>query len=227
MVTHTHTHTHIYIYIYIYGPCNGLLPDGTKPLPDPMLPDHQWCLVAFNRVQFCREVINIFILVVSLKINDWRLQPHHSTSQRVKPPKNGNKISIDLVWTWRTQRCVHRLHFQPLTHWGRATHICVGNLTIIGSDNGLSPGRCQAITRTNVRILLIGPLGTTFSEMLIEIHTFSFKKINLKMSSGKWRPFCLGLNVLTHWFSGNNRNACLQLCVVHVKRSTSQHPGRG
>ena len=85
-----------------------------------------------------------------------------------------------------------------LTHWGRVTHICVGNLTIIGSDNGLSPGRRQAITWTNVGILLIGPLGTNFSEMLIEIHKFSFKKIHLKMSSGKWRPFCLGLNVLSH-----------------------------
>ena len=84
----------------------------------------------------------------------------------------------------------------PLTHWGRVTHICVGNLTIYGSDNGLSPGRRQAITWTNVGILLIGPLGTNFSEMLIEVHAFSFKKINLKMSSGKWRPFCLGLNVL-------------------------------
>ena len=85
-----------------------------------------------------------------------------------------------------------------LTHWGRVTHICVGNLTIIGSDNGLSPGRRQAITWTNVGILLIGPLGTNFSEMLIKLQTFSFKKIYLKMSSGKWRPFCLGgLNVLT------------------------------
>ena len=83
-----------------------------------------------------------------------------------------------------------------LTHWGRVTHICVRNLTIIGSDNGLSPGRRQAITWTNVGILLMGPLGTNFSEMLIEIHTFSFKKIHLKMLSGKWRPFCLGLNVL-------------------------------
>ena len=77
-------------------------------------------------------------------------------------------------------------------------HICVGNLTIIGSDNGLSPDRRQAITWTNVGILLIGPLGTNFSEMLIEIHTFSFKKIHLKISSGKWRPFCLGLNALSH-----------------------------
>ena len=31
-----------------------------------------------------------------------------------------------------------------LTLWGRVTHICVGNLTNIGSDNGLSPGRRQA-----------------------------------------------------------------------------------
>ena len=83
-----------------------------------------------------------------------------------------------------------------LTHWGWVTHIYVGNLTIIGSDNGLSPGRRQAITWTNVGILLIGPLGTNFSQMLIKIHTFSFKKTNLRMSSGKWRPFCLGLNVL-------------------------------
>ena len=46
---------------------------------------------------------------------------------------------------------------------------CVGNLTIIGSDNGLSPGRHQAIIWTNAGILLIGPLGTNFSEILIEI----------------------------------------------------------
>ena len=89
-----------------------------------------------------------------------------------------------------------RLGLKVLTHWGRVTHICVGVLTIIGSDNGLSPGRRQAITWTNAGILLIGPLGTNFSEMLIKIHTFSFKKIHLKMLSAKCRPFRLGLNVL-------------------------------
>ena len=83
-----------------------------------------------------------------------------------------------------------------LTHWGRVTHICVDNLTTIGSDNGLSPGRRQAIIWTNAGILLIGPLGTNFSEILTEMITFSFKKMYLKVSSGKWRPFCLGLNVL-------------------------------
>ena len=74
---------------------------------------------------------------------------------------------------------------------------CVGNLTIIGSDNGLSPGRRQAIISTNAGMLLIGPLGTNFSEILIKIHTFSFKKMHLKLSAAKWRPSCLGLNVLT------------------------------
>ena len=83
-----------------------------------------------------------------------------------------------------------------LTHWGRVTHICVSDLTSIGSDNGLSPGRRQAIIWTNDGILLIGPLGTNFSEILIVIQTFSFKKMHLKMSSAKWRPFCLGLNEL-------------------------------
>ena len=83
-----------------------------------------------------------------------------------------------------------------LTHWGRVTHICVGKLTIIGSDNGLSPERRQAIIWTNAGILIIGPLRTNFSEILSEIHTFSLKKIRLKMSSAKYCSFRLGLNVL-------------------------------
>ena len=65
-----------------------------------------------------------------------------------------------------------------------------------GSDNDLSPGRRQAIIWTNAVILLIGPIGTNFSEILIQILTFSFKKMRLKVSSVKRRPFCLGLNVL-------------------------------
>ena len=83
-----------------------------------------------------------------------------------------------------------------ITHWGRVTHICVGNLTMIGSDNGLGPGRRKDIIWNNAGILLIGPLGTNLSEILIEIHPFSFKKMHLKTSSGKWPPFCLGFNVL-------------------------------
>ena len=70
-----------------------------------------------------------------------------------------------------------------LTHWGQWRIY--------------APGRRQAIIWTNAAILLIEHLGTNFSEILIKINTFSFKKMNLKISSGKWRPLCLGLNVLT------------------------------
>ena len=94
------------------------------------------------------------------------------------------------------------INFFSLTHWGRVTHICVVKLIIIGSDNGLSPGRRQAIIWTNTGILLIGPLGTNLSEILIEILTFSFKKMRLKLSSAKWRLFGLGLNEL--------------MCYIHV-----------
>ena len=88
-----------------------------------------------------------------------------------------------------------------LTRWGRVTHIYIVKLTIIGSDNGLSPGRRQAIIWTNAGILLIGPLGTNFIEILVGIQTFSFKRMHLKMSSAKWRPFYLGLNVLRRFTS--------------------------
>ena len=99
-------------------------------------------------------------------------------------------------------RLLHRVFVTTLlTHWGPVTHICVVKLTIIASDNGLSPGRRQAIIWTNAGILLIGHLGTNFIEILIGIQTFSFKKMHLKMSSAKWRPFCLGLNVLKLYFS--------------------------
>ena len=83
-----------------------------------------------------------------------------------------------------------------LTHWGRVTHICVSDLTIIGSDNGLSPGRRQVIIWTNAGLLSIEPLRTYFSENLIKIQPFSLKKMHVKMLSAKWRPSCLGLNVL-------------------------------
>ena len=100
-----------------------------------------------------------------------------------------------------------------LTHWGRVTHICVSKLAIIGSGNSLSPGRRQAIIGTNAGILLIGTMGTNFSQNVIEIYTFSFKKMHLKMSSGKWRPFCLGLNVLTKFTCRHGVGFISRACI--------------
>ena len=79
------------------------------------------------------------------------------------------------------------------------THICIRKL----GHHWLR----QAIIWTNAGILLIGPLGTNFSEILIKIHKFPFKKMHLKTSSAKCWSFCLGLNVLrmAHpWSSSSN-----------------------
>ena len=65
-----------------------------------------------------------------------------------------------------------KLYTAYLTHWGQVMHICVSELAIIGSENGLSPGRSQAIIWTNAGTLLIGPLGTNISEILIGINIF-------------------------------------------------------
>ena len=103
------------------------------------------------------------------------------------------------IWDWYIVGFVQQVYcfyHHALTHWGRVTHIWVGEQTIIGSDNGLSPGRRQAIIWTNAGIFSIEPLGTNFNETLIKIFTFSSKKTYLKMPSGKWWPSCLGLNEL-------------------------------
>ena len=75
-------------------------------------------------------------------------------------------------------------------------HICFSDLTIIGSDNGLSPGRRQAIIWAYAVTLIIVTLGTNFNEILFRIWKFSFKTIHFKMLSAKWLTFCLSLNVL-------------------------------
>ena len=92
-------------------------------------------------------------------------------------------------------------------------HICIHNLTIIGSDNGLSPGLHQAIIWTIAGILLIGPLETNFSEILIQIHIFSFKieSVVCKMGTILSQPqcvnplhakfFCGNINIYLHFMS--------------------------
>ena len=67
--------------------------------------------------------------------------------------------------------------YQPalLNHWVRVTDRCVGNITTIGSNNGLALTRQQAIIWTSAGILLIGPLVTNFIELLIDMHFHSRK----------------------------------------------------
>ena len=83
----------------------------------------------------------------------------------------------------------------------RRSDACVGKLTIIDSDNGLSAWTAPSHYLNQCWNIVNWPLGTNFSEILIGIHTFSFKKMYLKMSSAKRGPFCFGFNMLTMWLA--------------------------
>ena len=156
-----------------------------------------------------------FILLLKFISKQYnQIRSHNNASRRAQ---YGNSALFHTIF-----------YFAWLTHWGRVTHICVGILTITGSDNCLSPGRRQAIIWTNAGILLMVPLGTNFSEILIEILTFSIKKMHLKMSSAKWLPFWLDLDGLTAgsigpWLSGWLHR---QYCCPYVETAIPVNMGR-
>ena len=56
------------------------------------------------------------------------------------------------------------------------------------------------------------------------MYTFSFKKVHLKMSSAKWRPFCLGLNVLTLYLLSrvSTDNECINPVLPEYSSSNPQ-----
>ena len=93
--------------------------------------------------------------------------------------------------------CIICLHFKLIeAEW----HI-YASLNIFGSGSGLSPDRHQAIIWSKAELLLIGPLGTNFNEILIEIHILSLKKNPFENVFWKMAAICLGLNVLAKTLS--------------------------
>ena len=90
----------------------------------------------------------------------------------------------------------HSQYHGFLTHWGRVMHICVGKLIIVGSDNGLSPHRRQAIIWTNAGLLSIGPFRTYFSENFYQNTTIFIEEdarenVVWEMASILYRPQCV------------------------------------
>ena len=99
----------------------------------------------------------------------------------------GVRLRFKCLWKNSLTNVIRMLtHFPLVPHTNRAG---------IGLDSGLSPIRRQAIIWINAALLSIGPVERNVSKIRIEIQNFSITKMYLKMSSGKWRPFCLGKNV--------------------------------
>ena len=126
---------------------------------------------------------------------------------------------LTMSWCWSTRPSSSTM----LSHWGRDTHICVSKLTIIVSDNGLSPGRRQAINWNN-DILLIRPSATKFNEILIEIHTFFIQEH--PVHNGIWKmaailsmPLCVNFFFISNIFIQGITNqwncSPLEPCLKH------------
>ena len=102
---------------------------------------------------------------------------------------NKHKSKENGTFCYENKRKFYRQYtFVMLTNWGWVTHICVSKLIIIGSDSGLAPSlylnQRWNIVNSNLKNKLLW-------NSYIFIHENAFE-----MSSGKWRPFCLTLNVL-------------------------------
>ena len=68
-LTHYGPVTPVTIVIVLnFGSGNGLLPDGTKPLPEPMLIYHTWDPVILNEEQFHRKCSGYVSHKMCLKI---------------------------------------------------------------------------------------------------------------------------------------------------------------
>ena len=187
----------------------------------PLVKTHCGLVTSYGDVnlgQHCRQATSHYLNQCWLIIN--KVQWHPSESNFTGDTSACSNIlgANELTNIITRYHLFNTSHRDFLTHWGRVTHTCVSKLTIIASDHGLSPGWRQAIFWTNAGILLIRHLGTNFSDILIEIQTFSLKKMHLKMSSGKWRPFCFGLNVLKllNWIQVLNKHSYLMQALHSI-----------
>ena len=183
-----------------------------------------------HEIWWSRKTIGHLFCATSSFVHDFKAIGDFNLELLSGNTQFGSKLAIfacvTLKFDGKQWKTIGHLFYTTLTHWGRVTQICVVKLTIFASDNGLSPERRQAIIWTNAGILLIGPLGTNFSEILIEIQTFSLKKTRLKMSSDKCCSFRPGLNELKLDDMSNMLN--MQHIIPNLKRwDYSGIPGGG
>ena len=118
---------------------------------------------------------------------------HKYIMQRINEVSMRQTTFLNSFFSYETFCIMVKFHLFPmvqLTHLPQCHIYTPLNWAIIGSGNGLSPIRHQAITWTNAGLLSIGQiqwnqLGTNFSEIWIRVLSFSFKKMHLQIPSAK------------------------------------------
>ena len=143
------------------------------------------CSIETNPERYCwiRQLdMVIYKLHIVLVVNDDlnkvfdRVMPFNMTLGDISKSHWNYKVNAWVVITFIVDdgmhyffRSVFKYYLEneqsiTLAHWSRVVYICVSNINTIGSNNGLSPDRCQAVIWSHAGIFLIGPLGTQFNE---------------------------------------------------------------
>ena len=104
------------------------------------------------------------------------------------------------------------------------THICVIKVTIIGSDNGSSPGRRQAIIWTKCWDTVNRTLGNKLQwnlnrNLYIFIQENAFENVVWKMAAIMSRPQCV--KAYPTFFHSPNQATCGRLVGSSIKKNTT------
>ena len=115
-----------------------------------------------------------------------------------------------------------------LTLWGRVTHICVSKQAIIGSENGLSPGRCQVIIWTCAGLLVIWTFGNKLQwnlnkNLYIFIQENAFENVVWKMAAILSRPQCVELILIIITFLQTSISKLMSFTMTRLFEYVVKH----
>ena len=172
---------------------------GDKPLPEPMMASllthisvirSQWV----KRVNVQSDHLHVIHLQMRRPASSWRYNVLRCTS--VAGSQSASELTTSVPWQLLVHLydCCWVAARTALTHLGRRTHICVSKMALIGSDNGLPPGRRQAIIWTNAGIYSIHTVGTNSSEIAssyIFVQENAPENIICEMGDIVSRPHCV------------------------------------
>ena len=108
-------------------------------------------------------------------------------------------IELDHPWFYMMAfRLFGTKSLHSISYWDleTETHICVNKLSRHWFRYWLVHVRCLAIIWTDVGLLSMGPWRSYFNKILIKIQQFTLKRMHVRMSSAKYWPSYLGLNML-------------------------------
>ena len=172
------------------------------------------------------DISAILKLQFPILFTKWDFRSVYDNALRWMPNCPFNDDLSTLVQVMARCRLAAQCHPQHLTHWGRVTHICIDNLTIIGSDNGLSPGRLYLNQCWNiVNWTVMNKLQWNFNvNSYILIQENAFENVGCEMASILSRPQCVNTLLLFNEYTVPQR--CNEVGIPLLPVWAGWHPQR-